>query len=362
MNSLPYKTSIALLFTSFLTLMSPVFAVKSEVVLKIPGEVLWGFSFLDAENVFITSRQGKLFKADIKKGQVKELSAPKVVAKGQGGLLHPEVIDVLGEKWLYLTYSKDHKGTLTTALSRAILKKGIPQKFDEIFVAKVKSDSTRHFGSRLSSDGKSLFMSVGDRGERKYAQDLKVHNGKILRLNFDGSPYSANKSQGLKEIFSWGHRNPQGLFYDQQRSLLFSCEFGPRGGDELNLIKEGKNYGWPIITYGREYYGPKIGETHKEGMEQPLAYWVPSISPSGMTVYRGNQYPQWKGDIFLANLSSTHLRRIKLSDQLRVIEQEVLFEDKGERIRHVVEGPDGFLYYSTDNGLLYRVIKKPVKN
>lgn len=358
MNSLPYKIFFFLILTLSKGTMSTLAAYEAKPVFKHEGEVLWGFSFLDESQIFVTTRAGKLFLVNVASGKKEELKAPKVEAEGQGGLLHPEVIEVGKAKWLYLTFSAKRKGVLTTALARAPIKDGKAGVFEEIFAATVKSDTTRHFGSRLATDGKSLYMTVGDRGERQYAQDLNLHNGKILRLNFDGSPYSKNKSGGLKEIYSYGHRNPQGIHYDDQRKMLFSCEFGPRGGDELNLIKEGHNYGWPVITYGREYYGPKIGETHKEGMEQPLAYWVPSISPSGMSVYYGERYPKWKGDIFLANLSSTHLRRLKLSKELRVIEQEVLFDKLEERIRHVEVGPDGHLYFSTDSGQIFKIIEK----
>ena len=352
MNSLPY------LFFPFLFILSSfTFAREAEVLFQEPDEVIWGFDFIDQNKMIYTTRSGKLKLLEMNTKKVVNLEAPKVQARGQGGLLHPEIIKVDQKKYLYLTYTTKSNGVLTTALGRALLdEKGKAQKFKELFSAKVKSDTTRHFGSRLASDGKSLFMSIGDRGERDYAQNLNYHNGKILRLNFDGTPFSENKSKGLKEIFSYGHRNPQGLFYDDERKILLSCEFGPRGGDELNLIKEGKNYGWPIITYGREYYGPKIGDTHKKGMMQPLAYWTPSISPSGMTVYRGEANPQWKGDIFLANLSSTHLRRIKLNKKNEVVEQEVLFGKLGERIRFVKEGPSGHLYFSTDNGKIYKLI------
>ena len=203
-------------------------------------------------------------------------------------------------------------------------------------------------------------MTMGDRGERKAAQKLNVHNGKILRLNLDGTPPLDNpfvKTKGaLPEIWSYGHRNPQGIDFDPISKQIYSCEFGPRGGDELNLIKKSKNYGWPVITYGKEYWGPSIGDTHKKGMEQPVSYWVPSISPSGMVFYTGDKIPEWKNNLFLANLGSTHLRRLVLKEN-KVVMQEVLFDKMDKRIRQVRNGKDGYLYFSTDNGAIYKVIK-----
>ena len=222
-----------------------------------------------------------------------------------------------------------------------------------------------HFGSRLEFDDKGyLFVSLGERNVRERSQQLSFHNGKIIRLKDDGSiphdnPFSRD-TNAKPEIWSYGHRNPQGLVRDPKTGDLWSTEMGPRGGDELNLIKAGANYGWPVITYGREYYGPKIGEgTHKDGMEQPIAYWVPSISPSGMTIYHGEVFPKWKGNIFLGNLSGAHLRRLVLNDQKKVIHQEELLKSQNYRIRNVRSGPDGYRYISTDSGLIARLIPNP---
>lgn len=197
-----------------------------------------------------------------------------------------------------------------------------------------------------------VYVTIGDRAKRKYAQDLTNHHGKVLRLTLDGkipkdSPFKNS------EIFSYGHRNPQGIVRDS-RGRIFVSEFGPRGGDEINIIEAGKNYGWPIITYGREYYGPKIGATHKKAMEQPITYWVPSISPSGITIYTGDKILKWKENLFIACLSGKHLRRLVLKGK-KVIKQEVLFENFKRRIRHVRTGLDGYLYFSTDRGELARI-------
>ncbi len=334
--------------------------LKLKLITKVEDEVIWGLAFASKDELVFSTREGKLFFFDSKKNLNKVLNPPeKVEAIGQGGLLDVQLYKIKGEEFLYVTYATQVKGTRTTALARAKWEASKKLNWQALFQAKVISNTTRHFGSRIAFDGKYLYMSVGDRGKREFAQDLKVHNGKILRLLPDGKPAPGNpfSGKGLPEIWSLGHRNPQGLKWDGKN--LYSCEFGPRGGDELNLIEEGKNYGWPEITYGKEYYGPSIGPTHKEGMEQPLVYWVPSISPSGLEIYQGDRLANWKGSFFLANLSSRHLRRVVLKDN-KVVEQQSLLADLEERIRHVVQGPDEFLYFTTDSGKIYRIegIKK----
>lgn len=321
-------------------------------------EVIWGFTFLNKEELLLTLREGSLIHFNLRTKKRKKLAVPDVHAYGQGGLLDVQKFTINGKDKVYITYSSRVDGVKTTSLAVADFDKGKLGSFKNIFNAKVKSSTNRHYGSRLNYDGNFLYMSVGDRGERQFAQDLSLHNGKILRLTPEGVAAEGNPfiGKGLPEIWTYGHRNPQGIFYDSSTQKLFSCEFGPRGGDELNLIEKGKNYGWPVITYGREYYGPKIGTTEKKGMEQPITYWVPSISPSGMTIYSGDKIKSWKGDIFLANLSSQHIRRIRLQDN-NVVEQQKILEDLEERIRFISTGLDGFLYFSTDSGFLYRIEK-----
>ena len=201
-------------------------------------------------------------------------------------------------------------------------------------------------------------MAIGDREAREKVQKFDSVNGKIIRLNEDGTipKVNAQAKSNHPEIWSYGHRNPEGLAIDPKTGDLWEAEMGPRGGDELNLIKPGVNYGWPVITYGREYSGPKIGEgTEKEGMEQPVAYWVPSISPSGIGFYEGNIFPKWKGDLFMATLSGLHLRRLTIQDQ-KVTNQEVMLKELGFRFRNVRQGPDGHLYFSTDNGIIAKIV------
>ena len=323
--------------------------------------VIWGFDFIAETELLVTTRAGKLFYVDLSKKAVKSLPTPPVVASGQGGLLDVHHHRILGKEYVYLTYSTEHQGQLTTALARGVWKNTTLTQPEPLFIAKTKGSSGRHFGSRLLFKDQYLYMTIGDRGLRDEAQQLSSHNGKILRLTLDGKPAVGNPfvntPGALAEIWSYGHRNPQGIDLDPISGEIYSCEFGPRGGDELNLIQSGKNYGWPVITYGREYWGPSIGDTTHPQMEQPIAYWTPSISPSGMAFYQGSQISSWKGDLFLANLSSTHVRRLVLRNQ-KVVEQEVLFDDLGERIRHIRSGLDGYLYFSTDSGKIIRVSLK----
>lgn len=330
--------------------------------------VLWGFDFLSEDEVLLTHRKGTLYYYNFATKKKIPQTPPQVVSKGQGGLLDLKIKKIASQKkegtsvletWVYVTYSEQVNGTLTTSLARALWSHPTrPLKFNRLFSAKVKSDTTRHFGSRIAFNRDQLFMSIGDRGKRELAQDLKFHNGKILRLTLSGQPYPNNPftttKSALSEVWSYGHRNPQGLFWDPKSQKLYSCEFGPMGGDELNIIKMGKNYGWPIITYGREYYGPSIGTTHKSGMEQPLKYWIPSISPSGMMLYHGDKHPTWKGRIFLAALGSQHLRLLTLQNQ-KILSEDILFKGLNERVRHVQASPQGEIYFSTDSGLIYKV-------
>lgn len=327
------------------------------------NSIIWGFDFISPNELLVTLRQGKLIYVNLAKNSRKELPIPKIAATGQGGLLDVHYQQIAGQNYVYLTYSTHFRGQLTTALARGVWRNQTLNQLQTLFVAKVSGSSGRHFGSRLVFKDQHIYMTIGDRGNRDYAQDLSYHNGKILKLTLEGKAAAGNpfeKTSGaLPEIWSYGHRNPQGIDLDPVTGEIYSCEFGPRGGDELNLVQRSKNYGWPIITYGREYWGPKIGETHESGMEQPVAYWVPSISPSGMAFYQGDKIPQWKNNLFLANLSSTHLRRLVLKNN-KVVQQEILFADLDERIRHTRSGPDGYLYFSTDSGKLIQILPRGV--
>lgn len=352
-----YFVKIFILFFLFLPRTTLAKPHSAQSIAKF-DEVVWGFDFISEDELLVTEREGSLYYLNLKTKEKKKLSIPKVRAKGQGGLLDVHFVTFSGKEYVYLTFSEEVEGSFTTSLARGVYKDKKILNLQTLFRAKVYGNTSRHFGSRLIFKENHIFMTVGDRGKRKYAQDISYHNGKILKLTLEGKPAADNpylKTKGaLPEIWSLGHRNPQGIDRDPISGQIYSVEFGPRGGDELNLVKKSMNYGWPVITYGKEYWGPSIGETHKVGMEQPVVYWTPSISPSGMVFYLGEKLKGWKGQLFIACLGGQHLRRLKL-DKGKVVEQEKLFEDLDERIRHVRNGPDGLLYFSTDSGKIYQV-------
>lgn len=323
------------------------------------SDIIWGFDFLDSDRMIFSEREGRLRILNLSTKAITNVEGtPKVRASGQGGMLDVRVHPTQTTK-IFFTYSEPSSAGATTALASATLTGNKLSDFKKLFTAHEPSSEGVHFGSRIEFDGKGhVFITIGDRGDRDRAQSLEYNNGKVVRLKEDGAIPKDNPFVNTKgarpEIWSYGHRNPQGLFRDAKTGDLWSTEMGPKGGDELNLVKPGVNYGWPVITYGREYSGGKIGQTTKSGMEQPVAHWVPSISPSGTTMYSGKAFPEWAGNIFIGNLSGTHLRRLKM-DGRKVVEQEELLKDEGLRVRNVRGGPDGFLYLSTDDGKIARL-------
>lgn len=336
---------------------------KAETILTQEDEVIWGFDFMKDGTVVFTERNGSLYTYDPKtKKKTKISGVPKVYAVGQGGLLDVRVHPTNG--YIYLTWSEpvgDDKST--TAFGRGKISGTQLTDFKKLFSAEYPSDEDIHYGSRIEFDGKGhVFVTIGERGERMPVQKLENHLGKVIRLNEDGSVPKDNPYAGVKnakpENWALGIRSPQGLQMKPGTEELWMAEMGPRGGDEINIIKPKANYGWPVITYGREYYGPKIGEgTKKPGIEEPVVYWVPSISPSGMAFYTGDKMPEWKGNLFLGLLSGEHVRRLVV-EGTKVTKQEELLKDLGWRFRHVRTGPDGYLWFSTDEGRLGRIIKK----
>lgn len=328
-------------------------------------DVIWGFDFLNskaASELVFSEREGKLKYLDLKTNKFFEIAgAPKVFTDSQGGLLDVFVDHKNND--LYLTYAEPVPEGATTSLFRGKLSLD-RKKLDgsRLFQAAAMASGGQHFGSRIAIDKEGfIFMSIGERNMRERAQDLNSHQGKILRLSREGkapadNPF-VNTKGALPEIWSLGHRNPQGLVIDSEGSLLAS-EFGPRGGDEINIIQKGLNYGWPIITYGKEYWGPAIGTTRKEGMQQPHFYWVPSINPSGIMIYHGTAFPKFEKNLFLATLAGNHLHRVVMDKNKKIIKEEKLLEDLGERFRQVRTGPDGLIYLSTDSGKILRL--KPI--
>jgi glucose/arabinose dehydrogenase len=318
-------------------------------------EYPWGLAFLPNGDMLVTERPGRL--RIVRSGKLDESwipGVPQVVDKEQAGLMDVAIHPRFAENgFIYLTYSKHGRGD-TPALLRARFDGNRLTDVHDIFIADAWSDSGGNTGSRIvfGNDG-MIYMSVGDRHVPRLAQDLTNHAGKILRLRDDGTVPDDNPFVGQSnvrpEIFTYGNRNPQGLTVDPRTGGLFENEHGPRGGDEINFLQAGRNYGWPVITYGINYNGSIItNERERPGMEQPLVYWVPSIGPSGMAIYTGDRFPQWKGNLFVGALAGTHLRRVVL-DGLRVIHEERLLRELNQRIRDVRQGPDGFLYVLNDS-------------
>ena len=349
-------------------------AISSEehdlrlVTVAVGLEHPWSLAFMPDGGMLVTERPGRL--RVIRDGQLAPepvAGLPEIAAGGQGGLmdvaLDPDFAD---NGLIYLSYAAESLFQRGTEVARARLDEGQLVDLEIILEAGPKSRGGRHFGSRLTfgPDG-MLYVTAGERGDPDRAQDLDDLAGSVIRIATDGTVPPDNPFVGRDgaraEIYSYGHRNPQGLAVHPQTGALWAVEHGPRGGDELNLLSPGANYGWPVITYGESYAGFPIGEgTSKAGLEQPLRYWVPSISPSGLAFYTGDAFPAWRGDLFLGALSGRALVRLEL-DGDRVVHEERLLEDLGARIRDVRSGPDGFLYLLTDHpdGKLLRLEPAP---
>jgi glucose/arabinose dehydrogenase len=286
-----------------------------------------------------------------------------VLADGQGGLLDVAVPpDFTPGDWIYFTFVRDKAGEGVTVLARAKLNANKLEQWQDLLETQSATSTGYHFGSRIAFDESGyVYFGVGDRGERPNAQELFNHAGSVMRLFRDGrvpedNPFTQS-TDVLPEIWSYGHRNPQGMAYDYDNKRLWLIEHGPRGGDEINLVLPGRNYGWPVISYGEEYWGPiAVGEgTHKEGMEQPVKQYTPSIAPGSLLLYTGDAFPAWRGNLFAGALKLQHINRVTLSEDGKAIGEERLLEDLNERIRALVQGPEGWLYFSTDSGEVYAI-------
>ena len=328
-------------------------------------QIPWAMVFLPDGSMLITEKSGELihFK-DKTKTTVQNV--PEVYARGQGGLLdialHP---DYENNGWIYMTYSSpkgEGKGG-HTALMRAKLDGNSLKNNELLYKASPNTTKGQHFGSRIQFDNEGyLYFSIGERGARdENPQDIKKDGGKIYRLYDDGRIPENNPfvgTDGAKTaIYSYGHRNPQGLIKHPETGAIWDHEHGPRGGDEINIIKKGANYGWPLVTYGINYSGTEITDkTAMEGMEQPIYYWVPSIAPSGMTFVTTDNYGDWKGSLLVGSLVFQYLERLKM-DGNTVVSREKLMEDLG-RVRDVREGPDGLIYVAVEGKGVYKLVPK----
>ena len=322
----------------------------------------WAIEFLPDGRMLVTERAGEVLIFQDGKQLPETIQIQDVFVKGQGGLLditlHPDYEE---NGWIYLSYAKKGEGGGGTVVVRTKLEGNKFTALEELFAAQPLSESGVHFGSRIVFDGDGyMFFSSGERGTKENAQTLSNHLGKIHRLHDNGEVPTDNpfvNTEGAKpEIWSYGHRNPQGLSYDADTKTLWDVEHGPRGGDELNKVEKGRNYGWPVITYGINYDGtPITDKREQEGMEQPVTYWVPSIAPCGMTQVKGDKYPGWENSFLVGALSLQHIARVDVSDG-RYVGQERLI-DQMARVRAVEQGPDGFIYVATEGpGMLLRLI------
>lgn len=327
----------------------------------------WDIAFLPDGRALVSERAGRLRLIN-SQGQLfpEPLDGlPELFVSGQGGL-HDILLaaDFEQSRLLYFSYACGTLAANHTCLGRARLGDQGLEEVEEIFRALPAKSGAAHFGARLAwLPDETLILTLGDGFDyREQAQKLDSHIGTIVRLNPDGSAPVDNPFWGqpdaLPEIYSYGHRNPQGLFYDQEQNRLISHEHGPRGGDEINIIEPGQNYGWPVVTHGLDYtYALVTPFTELEGMVAPLLQWTPSIAPSGLTVYRGELFPQWQGSLLVGGLASRQVHRVVLTDK-GAERKEILFSELGERIRSVKTGPDGAIYLLTDSpqGKVLRVV------
>lgn len=331
----------------------------------------WGITSLPDGRLLITEKEGSMVIAT-PGGQLMQpiTGIPAVNSGGQGGLLGVTVDPQFStNRMIYWVFSESVTGGNVTAVGKGSL--SADEKRVEnatvIYRATPAYPNSMHFGGRILVDASgNLFVSTGERSDlatRPQALDLNSGFGKVIRITKNGQPATGNpfigRSGARPEIYSYGHRNPQGLAFHPETGDLWESEMGPRGGDELNLIQPGKNYGWAAITYGIEYSGSKIsnGKTQEAGMEQPVYYWDPVLSPSGMTFYSGNNMTEWKNNLFICGLNSNHIARLVIRNN-KVTGEERLLADQGQRFRDITQGKDGALYAVTDEGRLYRIAKK----
>jgi glucose/arabinose dehydrogenase len=318
-------------------------------------DIPWGMVFLPDNSMLITEKSGELI--HFKNGKKTSIEGlPEIYVRGQGGLMDIELHPDYNENgWIYFSYASqegEEEGG-NTAIMRAKLKDNKLVENQLLYKASPNTKQGRHFGSRLEFDNEGyLYFSIGERGNRDVnPQDITRDCGKIYRIHDDGqipddNPF-INSPNAKKAIYSYGHRNPQGMIKHPKTGKIWIHEHGPKGGDEINIIQKGKNFGWPIVSHGINYSGTKFTDhTSLSGMEQPLFYWVPSIAPSGMTFITSDIYPEWKGNLLVGSLKFRYLERLELKND-KVIKREKLFEGMG-RVRNVKQGPNGYIYVAME--------------
>ncbi|EKF18044.1 PQQ-dependent sugar dehydrogenase [Nitratireductor pacificus] len=351
------------------TFKTEAFTVEAETLAR-GLEHPWGLAFLPDGSALVTERAGRLrlFAGGVLSDPI--AGVPEVAAAGQGGLLDVALADDFATSGtIFLSYSEPGEAGAGTAIARArLVRDAGGNRLEDtatIFTMNRKTNSGQHFGSRIvvHPDG-TLFFTIGDRGAGDRAQDPSDHAGSVLRINPDGSvpqdnPF-AGRSDAAPELWSIGHRNPQGAVFDPVTRSLWTVEHGARGGDEVNQPQAGRNYGWPVISYGRHYSGLKIGVgSEADGYEQPAHYWDPSIAPSGVAVYEGDMFPEWQGDFLVAALKYHLLARLDRNADGGIVGEERLFEGAFGRLRDVAVAPDGSIWLLTDerNGSIIRIAR-----
>ncbi len=366
-------------FIAFILLAAiQVSCAQDDKTIKTPEEIIydvetvvdgisipWGIAFLPNGDLLVTQKSGKLYL--VHSGEKTEISHDlQVYNRGQGGLmdvrLHPNYQD---NGWIYFSYASDEgeEDGGHTAIARAKLSGNSLTDVQQLYKASPNTTKGQHFGSRIVFDNEGyLYFTIGERGERDVnPQDITRDGGKVYRLYDDGRIPESNPfydtPDAVKAIYSYGHRNPQGMIKHYETGEIWVHEHGPQGGDEINIVKEGANYGWPVISYGENYNGTSFTDiTEKEGMEQPLYYWVPSIAPSGMAFVTSDIYPSWKGSLLVGSLKFGYLERLVIENN-KVTSREKLLEGQG-RIREVRQGPDGYIYVGVEGTGVVKLVPK----
>ncbi len=327
------------------------------------GGVIWGMAWLGDQQIIATERSGTVRIIDLNNGTSQTVSGvPQVHSNGQGGLLDVAIQQPYQKgDWLYFTYSKPVEKNAATTLARAKLQENQLINWQDLLVTDSVSNTNRHYGSRIAFDKDYVFFTVGDRGHRPNSQDLTNHAGTVIRLHLDGSIPKDNPfvqmPDAKPEIWSYGHRNPQGICFDKHNNL-WSSEHGPRGGDEINLIRKGKNYGWPVVSHGKEYFLPKrVGEAlEKPGIESPRKVYVPSIAPGSLLCYQGDKLPSLQNRLALGALKLQHINTVAIDQSQNLSGEKRLFNNLNERIRALLESPAGDVYFSTDGGNIHKIV------